>query len=71
MLMLFILSIGVLPVSSVAGMLTTRRAGCTSPGPSTLLSAMSCETVDLCGNCDKHGGAEMKPSSKVPPEQSS
>ena len=46
-------------------------AGCTSPGPSALLSAMSCDTVDLCGNCDKHGGAEMKPKSKVPPEQSS
>ena len=27
-------------------------------GPSALLSAMSCDTVDLCGNCDKHGGAE-------------
>ena len=35
--------------------------GCTSPGPSALLSAMSCDTVDLCGNCDQHGGAEMKP----------
>ena len=27
-------------------------AGCTSPGPSALLSAVSGE-VDLCGNCDK------------------
>ena len=36
-------------------------AGCTSPGPSALLSAMSCDTVDLCGNCDKHGGAESRP----------
>ena len=36
-------------------------AGCTSPGPSALLSAMSCDTVGLCGNCDKHGGAESRP----------
>ena len=36
-------------------------AGCTSPGPSALLSAMSCDTGDLCGNCDKHGGAESRP----------
>ena len=35
-------------------------AGCTSPGPSALLSAMSCDTADLCGNCDKHGGAESR-----------
>ena len=35
-------------------------AGCTSPGPSTLLSAMSCDTVGLCGNCNKHGGPESR-----------
>ena len=32
-----------------------------SPGPSALLSAMSCDTVGLCGNCDKHGGSESRP----------
>ena len=37
-------------------------AGCMSPGPSALLSAMSCDTVGLCGNCDKHGGSESGPS---------
>ena len=33
-----------------------------SPGPSALLSlsAMSCDTVGLCGNCDKHGGLESR-----------
>ena len=36
-------------------------AGCTSPGPSALLSAMSCDTGGLCGNCDKHGGPESRP----------
>ena len=36
-------------------------AGCMSPGPSALLSAMSCDTVGLCGNCDKHGGSESRP----------
>ena len=36
-------------------------AGCISPGPSALLSAMSCDTVGLCGNCDKHGGSESRP----------
>ena len=36
-------------------------AGCTSPGPSALLSAMSCDTGDLCGNWDKHGSAESRP----------
>ena len=35
-------------------------AGCMSPGPSALLSAMSCDTVGLCGNCDKHGGSESR-----------
>ena len=25
------------------------------------LSAMSCDTVGLCGNCDKHGGSESRP----------
>ena len=29
--------------------------------PSTLQSAMFCDTVGLCGNCDKHGGAESRP----------
>ena len=32
-----------------------------SPGPGALLSAMSCDTVGLCGNCDKHGGLESGP----------
>ena len=36
-------------------------AECMSPGPSALLSAMSCDTVGLCVNCDKHGGAESRP----------
>ena len=30
-------------------------------GASALLSAMSCDTFGLCGNCDKHGGAESRP----------
>ena len=25
-----------------------------SPGPSTLLSALSCDTVGLCGNCNQY-----------------
>ena len=35
-------------------------AGCTSPGPSALLSAISCDTVDLCGNCDKQINMEAR-----------
>ena len=37
------------------------EAGCMLPEPSALLSAMSCDTVGLCGNCDKHGGLESGP----------
>ena len=35
-------------------------AGCMSLRPSTLLSAMSCDAVGLCGSCDKHGGSESR-----------
>ena len=31
-----------------------------SPGPNALLSAMSCDTVGLSGNCDEHGGSESR-----------
>ena len=32
------------------------------PGRSAPLSAMSYDTVGLCGNCDKHGGPESRPN---------